>query len=173
VNPIIYEGVRISLEHLEPITFGCPCADIHRDIRIGVTFLNHCFTEKFDRTKHSEAQIVIRDGGSRPRVFSPARYALSFRLRELVSSFPGKRVFQTAASRNYVYAAPLDIAGKTYEVFFMLQRDKAKDLDLRLTVESAYPADGRLALRNRPRAIRFNVLAFKILKGEQIRFAAR
>jgi hypothetical protein len=55
----------------------------------------------------------------------------------------------------------------------MLQRAAADDkVDLRLTVESAYP-NGGTNIRKRPRTIRFMVLAHKVLTNQPVRFAPR
>ena len=174
VSPIViqYNGALVALDHLDPLTFGCPCPEIERDIRIGVIFANHCYTEQFDATKHSENQIILREG-DRGRVFCPIRHGLSVRLPEIITSLPDKKVHQTPEARNYVYAVPMEIEGQNYEVFFMLQKHKAADLDLRLTVESAYPVTGPPIVRKRPGAIRFRVLAYKTLRGEPVKFAPR
>lgn len=173
LKTIIHDGAAVSLDHLAPLTFTCPCRDIGRDLIVGVVFLNHCYTEHFDETKHRKEQIVLYDGGSRPRVFCPIRHGLSVRLPGAVSSLPGKRVFQTPEQRNYVYAVPLELEGQVYEIFFQLQRYRAEGADLRLTVESAYPVENRSPTRRRPQAIRFNVLAYKILGNRPVRFAPR
>lgn len=56
----------------------------------------------------------------------------------------------------------------------MLQRaGKKEGMDLRLTVESAYPVDEPSKLPAKPGAIRFTVLATKVWKGEEVRFAPR
>jgi hypothetical protein len=56
----------------------------------------------------------------------------------------------------------------------MLQRAAPTDAaDLRLTVESAYRDEGPLNLRKRPNAIRFAVLAHKVLMNQRVHFAPR
>jgi hypothetical protein len=95
-------------------------------------------------------------------------------LPKLIPELPNSKVHQTSQSRNYVYVVPLELGGNPYEIYFMLQRAAPDDaVDLRLTVESAYRSDGPLKLRNRPNAIRFAVLAHKVLMNQPVRFRPR
>jgi hypothetical protein len=155
--------------------FHCPCPELQRDIAIAASFRNHCYTEGFDAAKHSKADIVLYDG-ARARVFCPIRHSLSPQLPNLVRGLPGKKVHQTYEQRNYVYSTSLMLEDQRYQIFFMLQRaDGASGAepgaDLRLTVESAYPA--AIALPKKPGAIRFNLLALKTLKRQTVRFGPR
>lgn len=162
-----------SIAHLAPLVIRCACPDIGRDLVIRVAFSNHCYSEKFDPERHDPEQIIVRDAGGR-RVFCPVRHGLSYRLPEIVKRLPQEQVYQTAQRRNYVFAVPLAIEGQVYEVFFVLQRaEKVPGIDLRLTVESAYPVDAPTPRPRRPNAIRFKVLAYKVLRGQPVRFAAR
>jgi hypothetical protein len=93
------------------------------------------------------------------------------RLPEIISKLPKSRVFQTAQSRNYVFVTTLNISNQYYEVYFMIQRaDGVGGIDLRLTVESAYPVITPSPLPKRPRKIWFEILARKVLRREEIRF---
>lgn len=152
---------------------ACPCDGMDRDLAVAVSFSNHCYTEGFDPTRHDNAQIIVRDGGG-PRVFCPVRHGLSLRLPAIVDRFPDEKVYQTSSRRNYVFAVPLEIERQIYEVYFMLQRaETASMVDLRLTIESAYPVDAPTPRPKRPNAIRFKVLARKVLRRERIHFAPR
>jgi hypothetical protein len=172
---IIHNGQVMPLDHLTSFTFDCPCPDIKRDLSIRVQFANHhCYTKKYDPKVHKPEQIIITESKDRHRVFCPDRYKLSHQLRKLISELPTKRVHQTSRSRNYVYVVPVEVGGNPYEIYFMLQRAAPADAaDLRLTVESAYRVDGPLNLRKRPNAIRFAVLAHKVLMNQRVRFAPR
>jgi hypothetical protein len=173
LKPIVHEGQVISIDHLSPFLFDCPCEDIGRPLVIRVVFANHCYTKKYDPSAHTPEQIVLTEG-DRHRVFCPIRHGLSHRLPALIVDLPGKRVHQTSQVRNYVYVVPLEIAGNPYEIYFMLQRAQgAGEADLRLTVESAYQDKGAPNVRKRPNTIRFAVLAHKMLTGQSVRFAAR
>lgn len=174
MKPVISNGHTYPIEHLAPMEFGCPCTQIGRDLRIGVDFRNHCYSEDFDGARHTRGDIILYDSPDRPRVFCPIRYNLSFRLPDIVRNLSNSKVHQTWEKRNYVYSMPLEIEGEVYEVYFMLQRAESDPvLDLRLTVESAYSPPRRSPLPKRPNSIRFKVLAYKTLRREKINFAAR
>jgi hypothetical protein len=174
IKEIRHNGQVMPIAHLEPKLITCPCEPIKRDLLIRVIFANHCYTEEFSSSKHSHDEIVHYDSPERPRVFCPIRYNLSHRLPDLIVALPKNKVHQTTQIRNYVYFVPLKVERQTYEIYFMLQRASAEDeADLRLTVESAYPVDSPSVLPKRPNAIRFIVLAHKILTNQSVRFAAR
>jgi hypothetical protein len=173
---IVYKGAGMSLDHLfgEPLIFQCPCEDIGRDLNIRVHFTPHVYTESYDDSIHTPDQIIYSEGKDRHRVFCPIRYKLSLELPELVCDLPKWKVHQTAERRNYVHVVQLEVSNQFYEIYFMLQRAAGGDeVDLRLTVESAYPVEVATPLPKRPRAIRFFVLARKVLRNEPIHFAAR
>jgi hypothetical protein len=165
----------MPLDHLHAeISFNCPCPEIKRDLLIRAHFTTHCYTEAFDETKHTRDQIVCSDGPDRDRVFCPIRYKLSLELPKLICDLPRWRVHQTNERRNYVYVVPLKVSNQIYEIYFMLQRASADEkADLRLTVESAYPVEVATPTPKKPGAIRFFVLAHKVLRNEPVRFAAR
>jgi hypothetical protein len=175
LTPIIHNGQVIKLDHLTPFTFTCPCPDINRDLSIRAQFVNHhCYTKKYDPTIHDPDEIIVTEAKDRHRVFCPVRYELSRYLPKLIPELPNSKVHQTSQSRNYVYVVPLEIGRNPYEIYFMLQRAAPDDTaDLRLTVESAYRSDGPRDLRKRPNAIRFVVLAHKVLTNQPVRFAPR
>lgn len=172
---IIHDGKEVPLDHmLAGHSFSCPCEAIDRDIVIRVHFQNHCYTEAFNPAQHSKDQIVCYDAPDRPRVFCPIRHRLSFELPNHIEGLPKWRVNQTRERRNFVFVVPLKISNQVYEIYFMLQRALSDDkADLRLTVESAYPVDDVSPTPKRPGAIRFMVLAQKVLRNEPIRFAPR
>jgi hypothetical protein len=169
----LHNGQVVSIGHLAPTTIACPCKQIGRDLVIRVVFTHHCYTEKYDPGCHKPEQILFTDSPDHQRVFCPIRHGLSHKLPVLVTDLPRRRVHQTAQIRNYVYVVPLEIDNQWYEIYFMLQRAAAGDeADLRLTIESAYP-NGGTNIRKRPRAIRFAVLAHKVLTNQPVRFAPR
>jgi hypothetical protein len=173
VNPISFSGQEFSIDHLAPASISCPCTDIGRDLVIGVAFANHCYTESFDGSRHDIEQIIVRDT-SGPRVFCPIRHGLSLRLPEVVRQLPNAKVYQTTQQRNYVYAVPLEIEGHEYLVFLTLHRAKSEPgTDLWMTIESAYSAENPIPRPKRPNSIRFRVLAYKVLRRQPVRFAAR
>jgi hypothetical protein len=123
LKPIIHNGQVMTLDHLAPFTFKCPCPDINRDLSIRAQFANHhCYTKAYDPVADDAKEIIATEGKDRHRVFCPARYELSHRLPKLIPELPNKRVHQTSQSRNYVYIVPLEIVGNPYEIYFMLRR---------------------------------------------------
>jgi hypothetical protein len=174
MKPVVHDGKEVSIDHLAPMTITCPCPSIGRELKIDVSFANHCYTEKFVQGVHEIEQIILTEAEDRHRVFCPIRYELSYQLPDLISSLPNYRVHQTSQSRNYVFIVPLRIQNRPYEIYFMLQRAAANsEADLRLTIESAYIDDDGSNVRKRPNKIRFVVLAQKILTNQLVRFAAR
>jgi hypothetical protein len=171
---ILHNGKLMPLGHLAPRMITCPCDDIGRDLAIRVVFANHCYTKAFSATEHSADDIVHYDSPERPRVFCQVRYALSHKLPSLIDGLPTRKVHQTTQARNYVYVVPLEIGHQVYEIYFMLQRAGPDDkADLRLTVESAYSVVTPTAVAKRPQAIRFRILAHKVLTNQRVRFAPR
>jgi hypothetical protein len=176
LKPIKYGGQVMTLNHLAPITFDCPCPDIGRPLSIRAHFTSHCYTEEYDPDVHALDQIVLREGGKkgqvRFRVFCPVRYELSHQLPTLITSLPdNQKVHGTAEGRNYVHVVSLSGRASPYEIYFMLQR--ADGTDLRLTVESAYCRDEPSSPRKRPNTIRFVVLARKVYTRQPVRFTPR
>jgi hypothetical protein len=152
----------------------CPCEFMDRELLIDVSFANHCYTEKFVEGVHKIEQIILTEAKDRHRIFCPIRYELSHQLPALLSALPSSKVHQTSQQRNYVYVVPLEVEGKPYEIYFMLQRAApGAPADLRLTVESAYVDDDGSNFRRRPNKIRFVILAQKILANQPVKFAAR
>jgi len=171
---IFHEGKLVPLGHMtQRMEILCPCEQLERDLKIRVTFQNHCYTQKYDPNVHKSTDICLTEGKDRHRVFCPIRYALSHKLPSIVKELPSKKVLQTSQARNYVYAVRLELENKDYEIYFMLQLAQPEDeADLRLTVESAYP-NGSHNFRKRPNQIRFAVLAHKVLTRQTVRFAPR
>jgi len=168
-------GDRLSIAHLQPCIIECECKGLDRKLRIRVAFANHCYTEDFNPDRHDQKDILLYDSPSKPRCFCALRYELSKRLPEIIATLPDQKVHQTPEARNYVFFAKINVSHRPYEIFFMLQRaGKDAPEDLRLTVESAYCRDdGETSIAKRPRAIRFKILALKVLRNERVRFAPR
>lgn len=172
----LHTGEVHSIAHLAGDEIKCPCQAIKRDLVVRVSYKNHCYTEAWDAERHSREEILLYDAPDRPRAFCPIRHKLSFELPKLIEALPKARVYQTPEARNFVYVVTLRVLNRPYEIYFQLQRSQPEDkADLRLTIESAYPAedDGEPVVKKRPREIRFLVLAQKVLMKQEIKFAAR
>lgn len=153
---------------------ACPCEAIGRNLVIEVDFSNHCYSKKFIEGEHRKEEIIVHEAKGRKRVFCPERHGLSLRLPAIIAELPNCKVHQTRQSRNYIYVVPLEIAQQFYEIYFMIQRAEDRPgIDLRITVESAYPVTELSPLPKRPGSIKFQLLARKILRREKIEFSAR
>lgn len=146
-RPLLIRGQHYDLAHLDPFRFEVVSAKVPRPLRINVRFTNHCFSEAFDPAKHPADEPAIMDGQKR-RTFCRDRYDLSVQLPALIHGLaePRTRVHETAARRNWMYAATVEVpvVGTRYQIFFGLQRtvrERRQLQDLDMVVESAYPAD--------------------------------
>jgi hypothetical protein len=168
-------GEIYDLSHLEPFQFDVLSSKVSRSLRINVRFTNHCFSEAFNPEKHQADEPVISDGQKR-RAFCPDRYALSLRLPSLIRGLadPAVRVHETAARRNWMHAALVDVpsTGTQYQIFFELRRtvpDRRSLQDLDMVVESAYPADPSRAKPNILGPVRFALLAGSLYLGKVVK----
>jgi len=167
-------GQVIDLAHLDPFVFEAASTKVPRPLRINVRFTNHCFSETFDPARHPADAPVILDGRRR-RIFCPERYELSHHLPDLIRGLahPGARVHQTAARRNWMYAATVELsaAGTRYQIFFELRRatpERRRLQDLDLVVESAYPADPDRPSPNVLGRVSFLLLAGSLYAGKPV-----
>lgn len=163
--PLQIGGVAIDLTHLNPFQLGFASERLKRDLRIDVTFTNHCFTDHFLDGVHDPAWKIMDH--KRERVFCFTRHTMSRLLPEMVRQLPGAKVTQARQDRNHVYVAHLgDEAGHHYPMFFRLEKVKARGRDLTLTVESAYTCTAFEMRRKLEggRAIAFAVLAAKVFE---------
>lgn len=67
-DPIVIGDERFSLEHLEPFTFPVASELAQKDLRIHVTFSNHCFTKKYDASEHPAGEPILDQHTPRPPV---------------------------------------------------------------------------------------------------------
>jgi hypothetical protein len=174
LKAIDFRGRTYSIAHLESRQIKCQCDQIGRGLTIRASFAPHCYTRAFDSNLHTPSDILLYVSPERPCVFCTERYELSTHLPSLIDELPTKKVNQTSAARNYVHVTSITIEKKSCEFYFMLQRAQSQDpVNLRLTVESTYLASRSKPSRSRPNAIRFTVLARKVLLKQAIKFAAR
>ena len=172
--PLLIRGLAYDLAHLDPFRFDVSSNKVPRPLRINVRFTNHCFSEAFDPTKHPGDEPVVQDG-QRRRAFCPDRYNLSQRLPALIRGLadPATRVYETAARRNWMYAAIIEapVVGTRYQVFFELRRttpERRRLQDLDMVVESAYPADPNRPEPNILGPVRFALLAGALYLGKVV-----
>ena len=117
--------------------------------------------------------MMIWDRGM-ARAFDDERFEFSKLLPKIIERLPKAQVNQTHEVRNYVYVTDLKRTdGRQYLTFFRLERASSGAAhDLELFVESAYLAADSNRLR-RPNAIRFKLLAHKVLTNRAIHFPRR
>jgi hypothetical protein len=172
--PLRIRGRIYDLSHLDPFQFEVSSTKVPRPLRINVRFTNHCFSEAFDSAKHPNDEPAIMDGARR-RAFCPDRYALSPRLPGLIRGLaaPSARVHETAARRNWMYAATVEAPtiGTRYQIFFELRRtvpERRRLQDLDMVVESAYPADPSRPEPNILGRVSFLLLAGSLHVGKPV-----
>jgi hypothetical protein len=172
---LIIGGESYSLAHLQPRVVTCPRHDPTAEdapLRILVRFSDHCYSRAFVEGVHLRSEAV--GYGARKRAFCRERHEGSFSLPAIIDALPSQRVYQTAQTRNYVhFVYQPQFEGREYQVYFTLKKKPVEANDLLLFVESAYPAVEPPSLRKRPRNIRFQLLAWKVFRNEEVRFAAR
>lgn len=173
-TPVFVGDQLHDLSHLAPFTFEVASAKVPRPLRINVRFTNHCFSEAFDPSKNPANAPFIFDG-QRRRVFSPERYALSSQLPVLIRSLadPHARVNQTAARRNWMYAAIVEVptTDTRYHTFFTLRRtveERRRLQDLDMVVESAYPVSPGQREPNILGRMSFLLLAGSVYLGKSV-----
>lgn len=173
-RPLQIRAQVYDLAHLDPFQFEVSSTKVPRPLRVNVRFTNHCFSEAFDPIKHADDEPVIPDGAKR-RAFCPDRYALSPRLPGLIRglSNPAARVYETAARRNWMHAAIVEVpvVGTRYQIFFELRRTapvRRHLQDLDMVVESAYPADPNRPEPNILGPVRFALLAGSLFVGKPV-----
>lgn len=135
-------GQTYDFSHLEPFKFTIASQLAKRDLRVHVTFSNHCFTRGYEVGTHPVGEPIILDG-KRQRTFCPTRYRLSLTLPDVIQGLthPKIKVWETAAERNWCYSITVEDPAGPYHVFFEIRRagqDKRQWQDLNLVVESAY-----------------------------------
>ncbi|MCM2377867.1 hypothetical protein [Pseudomonas marginalis] len=134
-------GQTYSFPHLEPFTFTIPSQLARRDLRVHVTFSNHCFSRGYEEATHPEGEPILLDGAKRQRTFCSIRYRLSLVLPAVIQGLnhPQAKVRETAALRNWAYSMTIDDPSGPYHVFFEVRRAaEDKPQDINLVVESAY-----------------------------------
>lgn len=146
--PLTIGGQNYDFAHLEPFTFTIFSQLAKRDLRVHVTFSNHCFTRGYDAATHPAGEPIILDGARRQRTFCSIRYRLSQVLPTLIQGLnhPKAKIWETSAERNWCYSITIEDPSGPYHVFFEVRRasqEKRQWQDLNLVVESAYhEADG-------------------------------
>lgn len=163
-SPYKFDGNVFRLDHLQPFTLVvAPDKAVQtKALSILVNFSCHCFTEGYDGIA---AHAYTHRGELRS--FSHSRYALSFKLPDIIRSVSERKVLFSRET-NYLIIEVIDQAGKAahYTVFFDLKKASDDKHDLVMTIESAYIKE---VLPKHLDKIRFRILAGKVARGLKVR----
>lgn len=132
------QGQTYSLNHLHPFRFVLPLD--RGEVRVAVAFAMHCFTR--EATPEDDSSHLYSDEREE-RIFCPLRYELSSQLPEIIRDLANRTCY-FARNDNFVTIDVVDLTGNQvrYAVFFNLKRPaKGTDVDILLTVQSAYSLD--------------------------------
>ncbi|RXN85276.1 hypothetical protein C7R54_22555 [Achromobacter aloeverae] len=170
-TPVQMGGVVYPLDHLEPFTFDFHSERAKRNLRVHVTYSNHCYTKKYDPVATTGWPTLL-DARRQMRVFCPVRYRLSHGLPAHIAALnnPGVRVWETARERNWCHTLRVESIPDPYYVFFDLARATAAlrhRQELRLTVESAYPQGSSTTWPRLNGSMAFQLLCGKVFLGER------
>lgn len=141
---LVIAGTPIDLSHLEPFSFEVESQLAKKNLRVHVTFSNHCFSKGYEAATHPPGEPIIGAGEARPRTYCAIRYRLSHALPALIrnlADLPKTKVWETTAERNWCYSITIEDPSGPYHVFFEVRRaakDRRQWQDLQLVVESAY-----------------------------------
>lgn len=137
-----FQGVTYQFGHLDPVQMkvalnvaGTNLIDMH------VTFGCHCFTEEFDKSKHTPGHSYTYKGEH--RAFDVERYTCSLQLPQVMQSLLKGTIYHAKESYTYVahitLPVPLAQGPQSYSLFFSLEKDMtAAAPALRMFVKSAY-----------------------------------
>lgn len=139
-EPVVIRGQTFDLSHLDPFSFEFLSKKAKKNLRVHVTFSNHCFTKKIITEEHIDGDPVFDAGSTRPRMFCEIRYRLSLDLRSVIDSLNDARVkvWETAAQRNWAHSITIDDPSGPYHIFFEVRRasrDRRNYQDINLVVE--------------------------------------
>jgi hypothetical protein len=96
-SPLVVEGLKYDLSHLEPFQFQVTPREISDPATISVRFHDHCFTTTYDTKKHLEITRSSQHSAREERTFDLNRYELSKLLPDFIKALDGKRI---ASSRH-------------------------------------------------------------------------
>jgi hypothetical protein len=166
-SQLVVDGEAIDLSHLEPFEFLVLPIGLERDATISVRFHDHCFSESYDRAKHSSLIRTNQASSSEMRGFSRVRYELSKLLPDIIRQMDGQKIASTREG-NMVKVTLQN--GRTYPVFFTMRRAGRRRVEL--FVVSAYVWD-KPAAPATTGTMKFNMAVAKILKNERPAFPSK
>ena len=143
-DPIVIGDNTYTFAHLSPFTMRFASLSARRELRVNVTFSNHCFSfSPEDNIVYPNSHHLLDQGG-KPRIFCPIRYRLSKDLPELVRSLNNDKcyVWETKTRRNYNYSLEIVDPFGPYHLFMKVSRSTNLRLqEVSVFIESAYHED--------------------------------
>lgn len=117
-EPVVIRGETFDLAHLDPFSFEFFSKKAKKNLRVHVTFSNHCFTKKLITEEYIDGDPVFDAGSTRPRMFCEIRYRLSLDLHSVIDSLNDARVkvWETAAQRNWAHSITIDDPSGPYHI---------------------------------------------------------
>lgn len=173
-EPFRLADVVHDLSHLHPrrltLTFAARDGKPAQHYIVDVIFGLHCFTRAVN-PEAGDAEEALRYRDKREtRIFCHRRYALSFKLPEVVGSLPLRPCYHTGRG-NFLLLEWVDESGERqeYEIYITVTRSRERGA-LRLYVQSAYVRDRtHIGSRPRRRVLKTRVLLHNTLHGKPIR----
>lgn len=147
-----YQGTDYDLAHLN--AFSCEYIQpakandvVEKTYHCIIEFSTHCFTRGLNQ-RQNESLVNIDEAlhyitPKETRIFCFERYELSKKLPEIMKEVDKKKCHFTSADDKFLTVSLLDKNGKPqdYEIYFSLQKAKAKDHDVHIFINSAYIRD--------------------------------
>jgi hypothetical protein len=162
-RPLIVDGERIDLSHLEPFTFSILPVDFTSPVNIHVTFHHHCFSETVAANSSQIALQPPHGDSHLQRCFSRERYELSKLLAPLIKDFERKAITRSSNGNLVRIEIP---GGRSYAIFFTLR--KTADRQCEMTVVSAFCPDNPKVIANSG-SMKFNLAVCKILRNQPLK----
>jgi hypothetical protein len=108
-SPLVIEGVRYDLSHLEPFQFQVTPREMSGPATINVRFHDHCFTTAYDTKKHLEITRSNQHSAREERTFDLNRYELSKLLPDFIKAWTERGLhpvdMATSSGLNWLQAA--------------------------------------------------------------------
>ena len=172
-QPFTYQGQEYDLSHVHPFDweYTAPATEKRpeRTYKVMVQFSLHTFTRGIELGEIVDPAIIFPDD-KEERAFDFLRYTLSSQLPGIIQGL-GERACYHTHHGTFFTIEVVNPAGvvQDYEVYFSLSRSSRKGW-LTLYVQSAYVRDQNYGTAQpKRRKIGFQVIAYNILTGKEIK----
>lgn len=151
-------GQEYELAHLDDMTIKVNEGE--DSVIVLITFGCHCFTEKFDASRHTP-DLAYHHRGEK-RAFCKIRYALSLSLPGYITGLLGKSVYLTQRGSYFIIRSN----GGNYVVFLNVRRRNGKPHNACVSVESAHIRQQFIQYAS---PVRFTALVAAKARGHEIK----